>query len=347
MPRPRPTRTASPTPTPPTPTAPPTPEPIPEHLGVSGLFTDPRPSEPDEVRSLAPPPDTEFPEFPPNNTVLYDTWTGQALDLGPGTQGSFSADGQRLAWSSGATDSPELRVMRLSDLSERVLGPGRFAHFVGDEICTAPPNSNDLVIVDPTTGTGTPVDQCDAVGRGADNPGPLENGDYAIRDVRGFGSRGQRRFEAISELTGDAVLTVDALQVILSGDDELLVATPWTRDSTNIFVVDIPSRSATYVATAALHGGPIGLSANDRFLLWTDEFCGQSVGFDGSTSLYERDTGFLIEIDRALHGTFTPTDLSRRAGAGGPSNSRSGLSRIRSRRSRDRPNSGTQAPARS
>jgi hypothetical protein len=349
---PTPSRTPTPIPSP-TPRPTPTPlPPIPEHLRVQGLFTDPRPTEPDVVVQLGPPPPSPFPPHVEGITTLYDLETLEVRTFGPGTNGVFSPDSRWMVWE--ARDDPYegLATIRLLDLMSgeiRDLGPG---HLAGPPVLagTHPPGvfspdarhllyraiddgSSILRVLD--LGSGETRD----LGPSAFVEGFIDSAHVALQfdneilniftgvrtspESTGFDWRkpgiagryelggdvgpdprsGEIRITLREHATGAEILSFDALTAGFAGANELLVLTSWTGASTNLFLLDIESRVATFIATASLRplddffggrAGDIWYSANSRWVVWTEDYC---FGKDGATRVYDRSTGQLTEID--------------------------------------------------
>jgi hypothetical protein len=100
--------------------------------------------------------------------------------------------------------------------------------------------------------------------------------------------------------TGSDVLVFDALGAGFSVGGELLVLTPAHDSTTNLFLVDIASRTAQFIATASLRPPDIDsdvrdihVAADERWVVWTENFCWD----DGATRIFDRSTGRIAEIE--------------------------------------------------
>jgi hypothetical protein len=147
-------------------------------------------------------------------------------------------------------------------------------------------------------------------GRGADIV-DIESGDrraYEGGERRGYTvdgltltPRGTPDGWVIRESNGEDLLNFEATGALLLSPETLVLATPVRDGTSNIFIVDLARREAEFVATAYVTApGTLPLSANDRYVLWTDNFC---VNVEPRrTVLYDRESGELIAFDSAFYG---------------------------------------------
>jgi hypothetical protein len=84
------------------------------------------------------------------------------------------------------------------------------------------------------------------------------------------------------------------------------VATPPQNGTTNIFIVDIDSGQAVFIATSDYSPPNWPLAANADYVMWTEDYCGLP---PGKTRRYDRRTASLTELDATLWATFTPDGL--------------------------------------
>lgn len=82
----------------PPPTPKPTFEPSPDARRISGLFSDPRPAQPDLYRVVETKPPETFSPWNGSDVALYDIEAMTETNLGPGRVVGFSPDEQRFAW---------------------------------------------------------------------------------------------------------------------------------------------------------------------------------------------------------------------------------------------------------
>lgn len=177
-----------------------------------------------------------------------------------------------------------------------------------DRVVIAYPSSNDSYSIDLQTGARH------------DQPGLLEAfPQYDERTPDGYVIRlnGQDPaggfFSLIDPATDRVLLRFDAQAATRAGRGELLVTTSKVdalRDANgrphgtaNIFLVDIATGRATFVATTTLDAA---YAANNSYVAWTDDFC-TSAG--GRTKLLDRSTGIITELDVALSPAFTKSGL--------------------------------------
>jgi hypothetical protein len=129
--------------------------------------------------------------------------------------------------------------------------------------------------------------------------------------------------------TGETVLAFDANQVAVGGPNEVVIATSpvcddggpvscydllsrleaqsltapvFVQGRTNIFIVDVETGQAQFVATATYNAG-VGkwpmhwpLVANDQYVVWTESYCGNP---QGVTRIYVRATGEIVDLNES------------------------------------------------
>jgi hypothetical protein len=281
---------------------------------VTGLFTDPRPTTPSANRPLGPRP-TTFPPWNGESTMVYDIQTRSEIDLGEGSLGSFSPDSARMVWIASPTpfDGGEAWMIDLRTMEKRDLGPGRLAGFVDDDhVGVVYAARNDSYVIDLRTGDTRPdagipfykmpYDTATAYG-------------YTLR--RAFGPEGpfpRSTFTVIDTGSGMPLLEVDAIAAVSAGSRTIAIATVslpigepnpngYQHGTTNVFLVDIATGTATFIATGD-HFIQFALAAADGYVVWADNYCD-----GGKTRLYGRKTGTITEIDATLWPAFTPGGL--------------------------------------
>lgn len=280
---------------------------------VQGLFRRPRPiPTPDRFLTLGTRP-SPFSPWDGYSTVIYDVQTGTELDLGDGSLASFSSDSTKAVWSAGRGERTPSGswVAWLIDLTtgDRTrLGPTDFsAGFRPDgRIVLTPPGSRRRVAIDPTTG------ERETLPRRGTGPEPLRiagtNGQVYLVERAALSAYPYLRSRVVvtDAASGALVAAFPAYRVGPAGPGELVVATTPENNATNIFVLDVESRRATYVATSAWAPPNWPLAANDRYVMWTDGYCATP---QGKTRLYDRHARQLIELDATLWAGFTPSGL--------------------------------------
>lgn len=294
----------------------PGPPPYPDVSRPTGIFTEPRTTTPDETKVLGPAPPSVFPTQTRGNTVLYDTRTRQAVDLGQGSVGFFSPDNQLFAWVANFTSQdkpPELWAMNLETDEKWMVSSDLFiGRFVDERTIRArPERTNDWVDIDVFTGTRTP--------RPAGNPFepiPNRSGKHELAQDT-YDRRTEDWWSVIDHETGQRVLAFQAMRAVVVDENTVAMVTPWTGTSANLFLLDVPTRDASFLATVALtETYYVPLAANERHVVWTEGFCRSSRDIRGKTRIYDRDETSIVELDVSLgFEGFTP-DGRLRVGGG-------------------------------
>lgn len=282
---------------------------------VVGLFDAPRASEPHETVALGTPP-AAFPPWDGVSTTLYDMDGLSSVGLGPGGLGSFSPDETRMVWVSGdhALAGGEAWLLDLRSMERTRLGAARLAFFLDDQrIAITAPGGNETEILNLERGERTPAPFI--------APGP-PSGDQRTPEGYLLRRRDSPRFDRglytlEDPTTGATLLYFEAYKAVPAGPGVLAVATVprpddpsaplWQRTGTvNVFLVDIATGKATFVATSHYADPNWPLDANERYVMWTEGYCAVP---QGKTRLYDRATSRLIELDASLWATFTPKGL--------------------------------------
>jgi len=286
---------------------------------VTGLFREPRTAAPSATRSLGSPP-TTFSPWDGTSTVIYDVVAGTEVNLGRGSIGRFSPDSTRMVWISRPADSfynGEARIIDLRTMEQRSLGPGRLAIFAdNDHVEIARPDSNESEIVDLRSGALTP-----AVGLPNFQPSytRVTPDGYELKqaylDPSSFTSS---MFTLTDPADGRVILQLDAYQTAPAGPGALALATEplaageadergYAPATTNIFLVFLATGEATFIATSPAYPPNWPLIANERYIIWTEDYCGLP---QGTTRIYERTSGTITVIDASLWlDGFTPDGL--------------------------------------
>ena len=306
------------TPTQPTPTALP---PTPTALQITGLFSEPRASEPDSYRRLPPRPPSAFQPWDGVSTVLYDTLTGDELNLGEGSFGRFSPDGMWMSWTAGPAYDPEKQeswVIELATLERRSLAPGNLLFYTDDSHALIQLRAGGLELVDLRTGEREPADEQTAAENDARRlrvRGSTLDGKLRLQQD-GVGTDNAHLYSLVEIKSGRAILEFEASTASLAGPGEIVLGT-MPRDGTiNIFVVDISTGEATFIATSALTRlANWPLVANDDYIIWTEDNC--AFPNPGMTRIFDRRTNSLTELDASLRWfKLTPDGLIARGDFG-------------------------------
>jgi len=286
---------------------------------ITELFTGPRQREPDDVRALGLARLTYDP-WDGESTVLYDTATGEELNLGQGTFGRFSADGLWMAWTAGPPydfTQHEAWVINLATRERRRLSPGNFLHFVDGATAAVQFAMEQFEVVDLGTGRRTLVEQAPPAAR---PPPEVDNEPYELRRVMDDNTPPYVRngYSVSDWASGDVLFEFVALSADYAGPGELVVAAPPEGAWSNIFIVEVATGQATFIASGRLHyekGQAFPITANEKYVLWTDDGC--AYPDTGNTQIFYRESGLLTEIDASLWAWLTDDGLIA-AGAFGP-----------------------------
>ena len=306
------------TPTQPAPTTLP---PTPTALQITGLFSEPRASEPDSYRTLPPRPPSAFQPWDGVSTVLYDTLTGGELNLGEGGFGAFSPEGTWMTWRAGPPYGPgdqAVWIIELATLERRQMAPGYLLFFPDEGHALIQPLVGGLELVDLRTGEREPAAQITAKESAALQAranGSILDGNLHLQQA-GVGPDGQNVFSLIDVESGRVVLKFEAFVASPAGPGEIVLGT-WPKDGTiNIFVVDISTGEATFIATSALRRlANWPLAANDDYIIWTEDNC--AFPNPGLTRIFDRRTNTLTELDASLRWfKLTPDGLIARGDFG-------------------------------
>lgn len=286
---------------------------------VAGITLEPRPDGAVSGRQLPPPP-TMFEPWDGQSAVVYDIDGRTATAFGRGTLGSFDPSGGLYAWIAepAAGGAGELRVLDLRTNEQRVIGAGSNARFVNEtQILVSPVGVTPGALIDVFTLERTT----------ADDEQPAMANSEEIETPSGYFLRRPSRdepFTLVNPATGNVLLRFDAMAAQPAGEDAILIATrpvdinaannaqgAPAEDTANLFLIDIESGAATFVASAVgLFDGPtfsLPMAASQNFVAWTPFYCG--IAAQGRTRIYDRVTGAITELDASLFVGFTPDGL--------------------------------------
>jgi hypothetical protein len=202
-------------------------------------------------------------------------------------------------------------------MKRRSLGSGRSARFVDNErVEVLLPDSNRRELIDLRTDERTAAP--------APRPEPMDRlvqGSYELQRAPSRERPLEHRFELRETDSERLLLDFAAYDARWAGADELVVATApevkvgTSQDppTTNIFVVDIGTGKASFIATVDFAPFGWSLAANRDYVLWTSDLCGPR---QARTFLHDRRNGALTEIDSGLAGArFTPGGLIASGGS--------------------------------
>lgn len=283
-------------------TATPTASSIARPIAVTGLITEPRETTPDAYVSLPPQPPSQFEPWDGFSTMLYDRVNGTELNLGQGDLGRFSPNGGWMGWNAGPPyefDDSEAWVIELSTLERRSLGPGNFIRFQDDstaliQVATGP---TQYEVVNIRTGDRERVS-------GQPPPPTTPTPQHGL----GITSAVADQRNGVRTSDGQELLTFDVFRAVVAGPEDIVVMTIPEDGNTNIFIVDIESGEATFIASSPITRiANHPFAANEDFIVWTDDYC----NFDspGQTRVYDRRDGTITELDDRLWVSFTSDGL--------------------------------------
>jgi len=204
--------------------------------GITGLFTEARPRQADDVFVMASRPPSPFRAWDRESVVLYDVEQGTEVNFGPGIMVSFSPDSKKLAFNSSPPGT--VRVIDIATKQSREFPiVGGNARFVADNYLDV-----DGAVMDIRTGQTQAIDEITdpALKEMAEaSRRPPDPGRYRFRDqAKGRAAcsdptpgpdrcvvmaNEQQVLEETS--TGKVVLEFRALAAFQVGPDELVIAT--------------------------------------------------------------------------------------------------------------------------
>lgn len=288
---------------------------------VSGLFSGPPPAgsqPPVTTRILAPRPPSTFPAWDALSAVIYDTKLGTTTNIGIAYVVNFSPDSSRAAWiatTAGGGPGPAT-LMDIATGARRTFGDGQNIVFLDDRrVVVNQPQTSNWRVFDIATGqlsTDQSLPARTLPGEPSYPPAPVGyywvvTPDQTTALSRGW--TGRSDFKLIERSTGVTALQFDAVLAAPGGDGEVVVATPLQGAETNVFVVNIQSGKAEFIARTRFGQGPNWpLSGSARYVLWTDNYCWAEGGAaQGAITLYDRTTKSLTSVDDGV----SANDLQR------------------------------------
>jgi hypothetical protein len=260
---------------------------------IPGIHTSPQERPPDKLRPLAPASESPFPDHDGESVVLYNIERGTVRNLGPGMLGVFSADGRYMAWNDLARN---LWYIELPDGEPIQLGEGGGIIAVeGAVVAVYREASADQW--DLSTETSTPVGP-----RKRGEPQDYQ-GSYALSRDYSYSPAGE--FVITVESTAGEVWTyTGAHGVEFAGPGELALATKPRGGISNLFTLDIESAAATFIATTGARLDAVGFAANERWIVWTTDFCAAFIypisEGQGTTRVLDRSTGTIYDLGVGL-----------------------------------------------
>ena len=276
---------------------------------VTGLREEPLVAQPPRVtKTLGPRPDSVFPTWDRRHTVVYDTASGKAIELGEGSGANFSLDSRWAAWIAGPlSNAPsaaldllgEAKIQNLETGERRTFGQGRAIVFVdAQRVAVLPPERGLWKVYDFATGKSS-ADQT-TPGRTAYRLTP-EGNQLWVTPVKGSefprGGNARNTFD-LRGPSGALILQFQAVAAIPSAPNELVVATAVQAGLTNIYVLHTDTGVAEPVTNTRYGNGPNWpFSATASAILWTEAFCSDQ---QGHMVLFDRASKTLVEIEDGI-----------------------------------------------
>lgn len=266
-------------------------------VGIVGVFHDRRETRVDDDRAIGP--DPPPPAWDPGHDIVIDTVTGNSFAIGGqhGFTGAFNATSTVFAWNTAV----EVMVMDLPAGTTRTLALGVLgAPPFLDENHAFVQNGSITESVDLVTGehqrlTRDPI------------PPPIDEeitpDGYVLAHNYVPSDQPPQPKILTDPRSQSLIIQIDAYDMRPAGHGSVVVATrPATQSSagrlgrgtSNIFLIDIATGAATFVATTAFVG-ELPFAANDKFVVWTDSACDR-----GTARIYDRRTGRITRLDQPL-----------------------------------------------
>lgn len=294
------------------PTAEPTPNvtatvpPVPGVPTISGLFTEPRPL-PERVVVDFAPPTTTFAAVDSAHAVIFDIADGETIDLGPGDMPFFNPAGTRAAWMAGdnpGTADAKTRIIDLETGTITTLDEGRRVSWMSDtEILVSRGDQLPYAIVDVRTGRSEDVEESDIPPEawGPElQPSRRLNYQFEASDWRpssdGLWQAGVATW-TISRIGAGEVAVLQAYFVTEVDEATVLVATELTETEglTNLFLLDIPTLTASFVTTVRAGEKNYSFGADADYVVWTEQYCPET----DESGVITRESGHIHVLERA------------------------------------------------
>jgi hypothetical protein len=285
----------------------------PPRVQVTGLFTEPRPVPTAVSRPLGEALPSPFRPVDGVSTVIYDVESMKETDLGPGNRGLFNADSSYMVWLSGsAGQTLDAMLLNLRTMERQSLGQAEAACWKdGGTVALRPPGAEGAggpgTLADVATGARTETDFVSCAERFDLTTTP---DGYELRQQYSSldGPVPPSNWYLTDPSSGDLLLKFEAYQVVPAGRGWLAVATVieetgppndagFRPGTTNVFLIEIATGKATFIATSPWFYANWPLVANERFVAWTDAYCAQP---QGTTKLYDRTTGQIVDLGQPL-----------------------------------------------
>jgi hypothetical protein len=287
---------------------------------IPPLSRQPEPPPPATPAQLGPRPAPIAP-WNGSSMMLYDFESGTAVDYGFGTPGVFSPDDAHVLWARTGPFQLEgaVTVMNLASAVETPIGNGTALGWVDNERAAFY-----------LQGAGATTEVVNIVTGERETTGPVQIGEpfdqqttpegYVLHQE--FTSENpfpRSRFTLVDPARGDLeLLSFEAWKAAPAGRGYLVAASePLSSgppnefgvapQTTNIYLIQVASGIAAFIATSPAYGPNWPLVADETFIAWTEDYCAPA---PGRTRLFDRRTSEIRELDATLWlDSFTPDGL--------------------------------------
>ena len=249
---------------------------------------------------LGPRPDSVFPPWHGTDAVIYDTATGRVIDLGEGGMIAFSRDSRYAAWIRGewyldAIGFPAVRgdawILTLATGDQRRIGQAQAVTFVdSDRIALqAPPTPFedarwelfDIATLQPSADQTTepPIERPAR----RTSTGHILTTTPVAGSALPRGGYGAATWQLLDPADGHVVMQFEAFAVADATATELVVARalsglptePFRSVHVQVYILDVTTGQAKWIGQAAASTPNWNLSANEKYVLWTNNFCAE------------------------------------------------------------------------
>ncbi len=249
-------------------------------------------------------PPSPFPTWRGGEAVIYDTKTMAAIDLGEGASVAFSDDGKYAAWLAGPLElntslipgfiaRGEASIISLESGEKRSIGPASAVTFVeGGRIALAAPRTPLENVQWTLYDTATLQRSADQTTAGNQSESRLLSTGHILKATPTAGTElprggyGSGNFELLDPKDNHVVMAFDAFAVSSADATHLVVARaaddypkePFRSIDVQIYLLDVTTGLGTWIGAAAASSPNWNLSANERYVLWTNNYCDETPG---------------------------------------------------------------------
>jgi len=299
---------------------------------ITGLFTNPQPLEATPRTIII---ETTLPPWDGESVVFHNTLDGRKWDVGPGQGAIVSDDGIWGAWLYGDAARDSSYAGRIAAINLETGAVQWFAYtafqlrafdetgrlwFVSEQ---GDGRSSVLDLASGTVGT-----QAGPTFTTAPRVLPYRlyiNGEEALSAAEGawypatyLGTEPDpRRATVVDARSGTVLYHFEAYQASPVDSATFLLATvPGETGESNIFLVDVETGTATFIATSIAGLKTWPLTASERYVLWMDGFCRGEPPWP--VYLYHRQSGHIEMLDLSGSGDLGWSQVVLNPTGGGP-----------------------------